>query len=120
MNMGMAVEDPTEPCGVELVIKDYPYAADSLLIWSVIKELVESHIQRYYAEPEYVKLDVEIQAINFGQYLLEGDVIYRHTLMWKLIPQEEDSEYKQFLFDLEQMVFSSLPTQFQATKFLAV
>ncbi|KAK4357604.1 hypothetical protein RND71_023214 [Anisodus tanguticus] len=42
---GMAVEDPTVPCGVKLVIEDYPYAADGLLIWSAINELVESYVE---------------------------------------------------------------------------
>lgn len=162
---GMAVEDPTAPWGVKLVIEDYPYAADGLLIWSAIKELVESYVEYYYFEPESVMSDVELQgwwneiknkghpdkknelwwpnlaskedlsgilasmiwvvsghhaAINFGQYPLAGYVLHRPTLMQKLIPQEEEPEYKQFLLDPEQTFLSSLPTQFQATKLLAV
>ncbi|KAJ8547699.1 hypothetical protein K7X08_011285 [Anisodus acutangulus] len=46
---GMAVEDPTVPCGVKLVIEDYPYAADGLLIWSAINELVESYLQQLHS-----------------------------------------------------------------------
>ncbi|XP_059316424.1 lipoxygenase 6, chloroplastic-like [Lycium ferocissimum] len=162
---GMAMEDPTARCGVKLVIEDYPYAADGLLIWSAIKELVESYVGRYYSEPNSVMSDVELQgwwneiknkghpdkkdepwwpnlaskedlsgilasmiwvvsghhsAINFGQYPLAGYVLHRPTIMRKLIPQEEEPEYKQFLLDPEQTFLSSLPTQFQATKLLAV
>ncbi|XP_033515786.1 lipoxygenase 6, chloroplastic-like [Nicotiana tomentosiformis] len=162
---GMAVEDPAAPCGVKLVIEDYPYAADGLLLYSAIKELVESYVEHYYSEPDSVTSDVELQgwwneiknkghpdkkdepwwpnlitkedlsgilttmiwvvsgnhaAINFGQYPLGGYVLHRPTLMRKLIPQEEEPDYKQFLLDPEQMFLSSLPTQFQATKLLAV
>ncbi|GFY91538.1 PLAT/LH2 domain-containing lipoxygenase family protein [Actinidia rufa] len=59
---GMAVEDPSMPCGVKLVIEDYPYAADGLLIWSAIKELVESYVEHFYPEPSLVTLDLELQA----------------------------------------------------------
>lgn len=153
------------PLGVKLVIEDYPYAADGLLIWSAIKEYVESYVEHYYSEPNSVTSDVELQgwwneiknkghpdkkdepwwpnlitkedlsgirttmiwvvsgnhaAINFGQYPLGGYVLHRPTLMRKLIPQEEEPEYKQFLLDPEQTFLSSLPTQFQTTKLLAV
>ncbi|XP_075086986.1 lipoxygenase 6, chloroplastic isoform X1 [Nicotiana tabacum] len=58
---GMAVEDPSMPLGVKLVIEDYPYAADGLLIWSAIKEYVESYVEHYYSEPNSVTSDVELQ-----------------------------------------------------------
>ena len=44
----MAVEDPTEPSGLKIVIEDYPYAADGLLIWSAIKDWVESYVTHFY------------------------------------------------------------------------
>ncbi|KAK4716047.1 hypothetical protein R3W88_014385 [Solanum pinnatisectum] len=84
MNRGMAVEDPTAPCGVKLVIEDYPYAADGFLIWSAIKELVESYVEHYYSEPISVMLD----------YPLAGYVLHCPTLMRKLIPQVKELEYK--------------------------
>lgn len=40
--------------------------------------------------------------------------------MRKLIPREEDSEYEKFLFNPEHTFLSSLPTQLQATKVMAV
>lgn len=139
----MAVEDPTVPCGVKLVIiEDYLFAADGLLIYSAIKELVETYVQHYYSEPNSIMSDVELQgwwneiknkghpekknepwwpnlatkedlssilttmiwvvsgqhaAINFGQYPLGCYVLHRPILMSKLIPEEQDPEYKQFL-----------------------
>ncbi|PIN26116.1 Linoleate 13S-lipoxygenase [Handroanthus impetiginosus] len=162
---GMAVEDPTVPGGVKLVIEDYPYAADGLLIWSAIKELVESYVEHYYSEPNSISSDVELQAwwseiknkghhekrnepwwphlstqddlsnilttmiwtasgqhaaINFGQYPFGGYPPNRPTLMRKLIPQEGDPEYEKFLQNPEYTFLTSLPTQLQATKVMAV
>lgn len=161
----MAVEDPSMPGGVKPVIEDYPYAADGLLIWSEIEELVKSYVDHYYTEPNLITSDVELQAwwneiknkghydkkdepwwpklntkedltgilaimiwtasgqhaaINFGQYPFGGYVPNRPTLMRKLIPREEDPEYEKFLFNPEHTFLSSLPTQLQATKVMAV
>lgn len=153
------------PCGVKLVIEDYPYAADGLLIWSAIKEYVESYVQHFYSEPNSVKSDVELQAwwdeiknkghsdkrdepwwpkldtkedlssilttmiwiasgqhaaINFGQYPFGGYVPNRPTLVRKLIPQENDPDYEKFMQYPQKTFLSSLPTQLQATKIMAV
>eukprot|EP00252_Welwitschia_mirabilis_P011311 TRINITY_DN2543_c0_g1_i1.p1 TRINITY_DN2543_c0_g1~~TRINITY_DN2543_c0_g1_i1.p1 ORF type:complete len:917 (-),score=166.17 TRINITY_DN2543_c0_g1_i1:410-3160(-) len=59
---GMAVEDPSQPHGMRLVIEDYPYAADGLLIWSAIKEWVESYVSIYYSNNEDILNDIELQA----------------------------------------------------------
>ncbi|TKY59872.1 Lipoxygenase 6 [Spatholobus suberectus] len=162
---GMAVEDPSMPCGVKLVIDDYPYAADGLLIWSAIKEWVESYVGHFYSDPNSVTSDVELQAwwseiklkghsdkknepwwpkldskedlsdiltiiiwvasgqhaaINFGQYPFGGYVPNRPTLMRKLIPQENDPDYEKFIQNPQLVFLSSLPTQLQATKVMAV
>ncbi|XP_019200459.1 PREDICTED: lipoxygenase 6, chloroplastic [Ipomoea nil] len=164
---GMAEEDPSAPCGVKLVIEDYPYAADGLLIWAAIKELVESYVDHYYSSdhPGCVTSDTELQdwwseiknkghadkkhepwwpslntkhdlsailttiiwvasgqhaAINFGQYPFGGYVPNRPTLMRRLIPQEQDDDYQNFLLNPQQTFLSSLPTQLQATKVMAV
>ena len=161
----MAVEDPSMPCGVKLVIEDYPYAADGLLIWSAIKELVESYVEHFYPEPSLVTSDLELQAwwneiknkghydkrnepwwpkldtkedlcgilttmiwissgqhaaINFGQYPFGGYVPNRPTLMRKLIPHEDEPEYEKFIHNPQRFFLSSLPTQLQATKVMAV
>ncbi|KAK7246965.1 hypothetical protein RIF29_41838 [Crotalaria pallida] len=162
---GMAEEDPSMPCGVKLVIDDYPYAADGLLIWSAIKEWVESYVEHYYSDPNSVTSDVELQAwwteiktkghydkrnepwwpklktkedlsgilttiiwvasgqhaaINFGQYPFGGYVPNRPTLMRKLIPQENEPDYENFIHNPQLVFLSSLPTQLQATKVMAV
>ncbi|XP_057776930.1 lipoxygenase 6, chloroplastic [Salvia miltiorrhiza] len=165
LHRGMAVEDPTVPGGVKLVIEDYPYAADALLIWAAIQELVESYVEHYYSEPNSISSDVELQAwwneiknvghydkrnetwwpnlntqddlssilttmiwiasgqhaaINFGQYPFGGYPPNRPTLMRKLIPQLGDPEYEKFLQNPEYTFLTSLPTQLQATKVMAV
>ncbi|KAG5521893.1 hypothetical protein RHGRI_034201 [Rhododendron griersonianum] len=162
---GMAVEDPSMPCGIKLVIEDYPYAADGLLIWSAIKDLVESYVRHFYSEPNSVTSDIELQswwneiknkghydkrnepwwpklntkedlsgilttmiwiasgqhaAINFGQYPFGGYVPNRPTIMRRLIPQEDEPEYEKFMQNPQQTFLSSLPTQLQATKVMAV
>lgn len=162
---GIAEEDPSMPSGVRLVIEDYPYAADGLLIWCAIKEWVESYVAHFYSEPNSVMSDVELQAwwseiknkghhdkrneawwpkletkedlsgiitimiwtasgqhaaINFGQYPFGGYVPNRPTLMRKLVPQENDPGYEKFLLNPQHTFLSSLPTQLQATKVMAV
>lgn len=161
----MAVEDPSMPHGVKLVIEDYPYAADGLLVWSAIKELVESYCNHFYSEPDSITSDVELQAwwdeiknkghydkrneewwpkldtkedlsgiltiiiwtasgehaaINFGQYPFGGYVPNRPTLMRKFIPKEDEPAYDNFLLNPQDTFLSSLPTQLQATKVMAV
>ncbi|KAG6482214.1 lipoxygenase 6, chloroplastic-like isoform X1 [Zingiber officinale] len=62
LRRGMAVEDPSMPCGVKLVIEDYPYAADGLLVWSAIEEWVKDYIIHYYSDDNTITSDVELQA----------------------------------------------------------
>jgi linoleate 9S-lipoxygenase len=52
---GLAVEDPSAPHGLRLVIKDYPYAVDGLEVWHAIKTWVKDYVTLYY------KTDAEIQ-----------------------------------------------------------
>ncbi|PKI77025.1 hypothetical protein CRG98_002528 [Punica granatum] len=162
---GMAVEDPSMPHGLKLVIEDYPYAADGLLIWSAIKDWVESYVAHFYPDPNSTASDVELQswwdeiknkghqdkrnepwwpglatkedlckilttiiwvasgqhaAINFGQYPFGGYVPNRPTMMRRLIPQEDEPEYQKFILNPQATFLSSLPTQLQATKVMAV
>lgn len=161
----MAEEDPSAPGGVKLLIDDYPYAADGLLIWSAIKEWVESYVAHFYRDSSTITSDVELQewwkeiktkghpdkmnepwwpklktkeelagilttmiwvgsgqhaAINFGQYPFGGYVPNRPTLMRKLIPQESEPEFDKFLHNPQSTFLSSLPSQLQATKVMAV
>ncbi|KAJ0461047.1 putative linoleate 13S-lipoxygenase [Helianthus annuus] len=68
---GMAVPDETKPHGLRLLIEDYPYANDGLLIWSAIQELVNTYVNHYYPDENVVISDKELQswyseAINVG------------------------------------------------------
>ncbi|KAH9602547.1 hypothetical protein KSS87_020897 [Heliosperma pusillum] len=68
---GIAVPDSTQPHGLKLLIKDYPYAADGLLIWDAITKWVRDYVNHYYTEPSLVSEDRELQswydeAVRFG------------------------------------------------------
>ncbi|KAH9298648.1 hypothetical protein KI387_030330 [Taxus chinensis] len=162
---GMAVEDSTQPHGVRLVIEDYPYAADGLLIWSAIQEYVQEYVGCYYSEPGTIQNDVELQAwweeiknkghpdlrnetwwpkletkedlvgilttmiwiasgqhaaLNFGQYPYGGFVPNRPCLMRRLIPEEKDPEYRNFILHPQKYFLSSVPSLLQALNLMAV
>ncbi|XP_057455131.1 seed linoleate 9S-lipoxygenase-like [Lotus japonicus] len=59
---GMAVEDPSAPHGVRLVLEDYPYAVDGLEIWDAIKKWVQDYVSLYYPSDDAVQKDTELQA----------------------------------------------------------
>ncbi|XP_040379658.1 putative lipoxygenase 5 [Oryza brachyantha] len=59
---GMAVEDPSQPHGLRLLIEDYPYAADGLLLWSAISRWCEAYVAAYYPSDEAVQADYELQS----------------------------------------------------------
>uniref|UniRef100_A0A803LDG3 Lipoxygenase n=1 Tax=Chenopodium quinoa TaxID=63459 RepID=A0A803LDG3_CHEQI len=59
---GIAVPDSTQPHGLRLLIKDYPYAADGLLIWDAIENWVRDYVCHYYKDPSLVADDRELQA----------------------------------------------------------
>ncbi|CAL8993828.1 unnamed protein product [Prunus brigantina] len=86
---GMAVEDPSAPSGVRLVIEDYPYAADGLLIWSAIKEWVESYVEHYYSEPNSVTSDVELQDW-WSEIKNKGHYDKRNEPWWPKLKTKED------------------------------
>ncbi|KAI4355473.1 hypothetical protein L6164_004245 [Bauhinia variegata] len=58
---GMAVEDPSCPHGLRLVIEDYPFAVDGLEIWNAIKTWVHDYVSFYYKTDEVVQQDTELQ-----------------------------------------------------------
>jgi lipoxygenase len=53
LRRGMAVADPNEPGGLKLVIEDYPYATDGLLIWRAIQDWVTEYVNIYYGGDEH-------------------------------------------------------------------
>ncbi|VAI36445.1 unnamed protein product [Triticum turgidum subsp. durum] len=59
---GMAVEDPSSPHKVRLLIEDYPYAADGLAVWHAIEQWVTEYLTIYYPDDGVLQGDVELQA----------------------------------------------------------
>ncbi|GMI93682.1 lipoxygenase 3, Arabidopsis thaliana lipoxygenase 3 [Hibiscus trionum] len=162
---GIAVPDPTQPHGLKLLIEDYPYAADGLLIWNALENWVRTYVNHYYPNSSLICSDRELQnwyhesvhvghadlsneswwpslktpddlvsilttliwlasaqhaALNFGQYPYGGYVPNRPPLMRRLIPEENDPEYANFLADPQKYFLLALPSLLQATKFMAV
>ncbi|KAJ6696120.1 LIPOXYGENASE 3 CHLOROPLASTIC [Salix koriyanagi] len=162
---GMAVPDPSQPHGLKLLLEDYPYAQDGLLIWSAIESWVRTYVEHYYPNSSTVCNDRELQAwyseainvghfdlrdadwwpklatsddliwiltvliwlasaqhaaLNFGQYSFGGYVPNRPALMRRLIPEENDPEYANFLADPQKYFLLALPNVLQGTKLMAV
>ena len=162
---GMAEADPTQPHGLRLTIKDYPYANDGLLIWDALKSWISRYVTAHYSTDSDIPTDEELQAwyaeavqvghadvskaqwwpkletrndligvlttiiwlasaqhaaLNFGQYPLGGYIPNRPPLMRRLIPEEGDPEYQNFVADPQKFFFSSLPTLLQTTMFMTV
>ncbi|KAK3146378.1 hypothetical protein QOZ80_3BG0265360 [Eleusine coracana subsp. coracana] len=59
---GVAVEDPSSPYKVRLLIKDYPYASDGLAIWHAIEQWVTEYLGIYYPTDSVLQSDTELQA----------------------------------------------------------
>lgn len=86
---GMAIEDPSMPCGVKLVIEDYPYAADSLLVWSTIEDWVKDYVTHYYSDDSSVTSDVELQAW-WDEIKNKGHPDKRNEPWWPNLNTKED------------------------------
>ncbi|CAD5165103.1 unnamed protein product [Musa acuminata subsp. malaccensis] len=79
--VGMAVEDKTQPHGLRLVIEDYPYATDGLLLWSAIQSWVETYVAAYYSDDEAVQSDSELQSW-YSEAVNVGHADKRHAPWW--------------------------------------
>ncbi|XP_065044825.1 lipoxygenase 6, chloroplastic-like [Musa acuminata AAA Group] len=86
---GMAIEDPSMPCGVKLVIEDYPYAADGLLVWSAIEDWVKDYVTHYYSDDSSVTSDVELQAW-WDEIKNKGHPDKRNEPWWPNLNTKED------------------------------
>ncbi|KAG1342265.1 Lipoxygenase [Cocos nucifera] len=62
LKRGVAVRDPSSPHKVRLLIKDYPYAVDGLVVWWAIEKWVAEYCSIYYPSDAAVRGDVELQA----------------------------------------------------------
>ncbi|KAL9314987.1 hypothetical protein ACSQ67_020439 [Phaseolus vulgaris] len=135
---GMAVPDATQPNGVKLVIEDYPYAADGLMVWSAIENWVGAYVKHYYGHPSQICNDRELQAwyseaINVGHADLrhqrwwptlnssEDLVSILTTLIWTVSAQHAAINFGQYPYgDPEKYFLNALPSLLQATKYMAI
>ncbi|KAH6793274.1 PLAT/LH2 domain-containing lipoxygenase family protein [Perilla frutescens var. hirtella] len=86
---GMAVPDPTQPHGLKLMIEDYPYAADGLMIWAAIENWVRNYVNHYYPDSGQVCNDKELQAW-YAESINVGHADLRHADWWPTLATPED------------------------------
>ncbi|KAH7665661.1 Lipoxygenase protein [Dioscorea alata] len=94
---GVAVEDPSSPNNVQLLIKDYPYA-------SAIHTWVTEFCKIYYPDDATLQGDVQVQAwwkevheighalhasINFSQYPYASYLQNRSTISHRFMPEPD-------------------------------
>ncbi|KAG0470998.1 hypothetical protein HPP92_015544 [Vanilla planifolia] len=78
---GVAVEDPSEPHGLRMLIPDYPYADDGLLLWSTLQSFVAEYVSVYYTSPAGVQSDAELQSW-YAETIASGHADHRHAPWW--------------------------------------
>ncbi|KAK8484046.1 hypothetical protein V6N11_066627 [Hibiscus sabdariffa] len=86
---GIAEPDPTEPHGIKLLIQDYPYANDGLLIWSAIERLVKDYVNFYYPDLIHIRSDPELNAWYY-ESINVGHADLRHETWWPKLLTPED------------------------------
>ncbi|KAM4100716.1 hypothetical protein ACB094_05G088400 [Castanea mollissima] len=86
---GVAIPDPTQAHGIRLLIEDYPYAADGLLIWSAIQKLAQSYVNYYYQDASAVCSDTELQAW-YDESVNVGHADLRHASWWPKLSSPDD------------------------------
>lgn len=85
----MAVPDPTQPHGLRLLVEDYPYANDGLLLWSAIQTWVRTYVERYYPNPNLIQNDTELQAW-YSESINVGHADHRDAEWWPELSTVED------------------------------
>ncbi|KAI3455631.1 hypothetical protein Pfo_012294 [Paulownia fortunei] len=86
---GIAVPDPTQPHGLKLMIEDYPYATDGLMIWASIENWVRNYVNHYYKDSTQVCNDKELQAW-YAESINVGHADLRHADWWPTLATPED------------------------------
>ncbi|KAH7656181.1 Lipoxygenase plant protein [Dioscorea alata] len=86
---GMAVEDPSQPHGLKLLVKDYPYANDGLLLWTAIQKWVQSYVDRYYPNQAAVQTDTELQSW-YAESVHVGHADKRHASWWPKLTSPDE------------------------------
>lgn len=86
---GMAVPDPTQPHGLKLLIEDYPYATDGLLIWTAIENWVRTYVYHYYPNAAQIRNDVELQNW-YSESINVGHADLSHASWWPKLSTQDD------------------------------
>ncbi|XP_010261840.1 PREDICTED: linoleate 13S-lipoxygenase 3-1, chloroplastic-like [Nelumbo nucifera] len=87
---GMAVLDLTQPHGLKLLIEDYPYANDGLLIWDAIESWVRTYVNHYYGDSSSsIRTDTELQAW-YSESINQGHADLRHQSWWPSLSTVDD------------------------------
>ncbi|PKA54495.1 Lipoxygenase 6, chloroplastic [Apostasia shenzhenica] len=85
---GMAVEDSSMPGGIKLVIEDYPYAADGILIWSAIQDWVHDYVSAFYSDDDTIASDSELQSW-WDEIKNKGHEDKKHEPWWPTLDTRE-------------------------------
>lgn len=85
----MAVPDPTQPHGLKLLIEDYPYATDGLLIWTAIENWVRTYVYHYYPNAAQIRNDVELQNW-YSESINVGHADLSHASWWPKLSTQDD------------------------------
>ncbi|BFI28517.1 protein MpLOX9 [Marchantia polymorpha subsp. ruderalis] len=87
---GMAEKDANSPHGLKLMIDDYPYAADGLLLWSALEEWVGDYVNIYYGhDARSVVDDYELQKW-WAEIRYVGHADKKHEPWWPQLETKED------------------------------
>ncbi|KAB1218346.1 Linoleate 13S-lipoxygenase 3-1, chloroplastic [Morella rubra] len=86
---GIAVPDPKQPHGLKLLIEDYPYATDGLLIWSATEKWVRTYVNHYYQSSSLICNDKELQAW-YSESIHVGHGDLRHESWWPTLASADD------------------------------
>lgn len=81
--------DSTQPHGVKLLIEDYPYATDGLLIWGAIQNWVKTYVNHYYTDADRVCNDRELQAW-YAESINVGHADFRNADWWPTLAAPDD------------------------------
>ncbi|KAI9100856.1 hypothetical protein K1719_024218 [Acacia pycnantha] len=135
LKRGMATEDSTSPHGLNLAIKDYPYAVDGLDIWFAIKTWVghgdkkdDQSWPKMKNRKELIECCTIIiwitsglhAAVNIGQYPFGGYILNRPTFTRRYMPQKGTSEYEELKSKPEKAFVRTINSRDQAINVTAV
>lgn len=83
------MEDSSMPCGIKLIIEDYPYAADGLLVWSAMEDWVRDYVNHFYPDSNAISSDVELQGW-WDEIKNKGHYDKRNEPWWPSLNTKDD------------------------------